>query len=127
MSFVGPRPQPTKLWKDISIREQASYVLSVRPGITSHATLNFRNEEELLAPLTSAEVEDVYLKTIMPVKLEMELEYLRRANFSGDISIIFKTIFRIVDRRQRETELVLKPILPYEEQKSFRSVTSNSE
>src|SRR6266581_6674842 len=48
MSFVGPRPQPTKLWKDTSIQEQASYVLSVRPGITSQATLNFRNEEELL-------------------------------------------------------------------------------
>ena len=58
MSFVGPRPQPTKLWKDASIQEQASYVLSVRPGITSQATLNFRNEEELLAPLTSEEVEE---------------------------------------------------------------------
>src|SRR5205807_2153016 len=67
MSFVGPRPQPTKLWKGTSIQEQASYVLAVRPGITSYATLNFRNEEELLAPLTSEEVEDVYLKTIMPV------------------------------------------------------------
>ena len=127
MSFVGPRPQPTKLWKDTSIQEQASYVLSVRPGITSHATLNFRNEEELLAPLTSAEVEEVYLKTIMPVKLKLELEYLSRANFRSDIGIIFKTIFRIVDPREHETELVLKPTLPYEEQKKFRPVADNSD
>ena len=127
MSFVGPRPQPTKLWKDPSIQEQASYVLSVRPGITSHATLNFRNEEELLAPLTSAEVEEVYLKTIMPVKLKLELEYLSRANFRSDIGIIFKTIFRIVDPREHETELVLKPTLPYEEQKKFRPVADNSD
>jgi lipopolysaccharide/colanic/teichoic acid biosynthesis glycosyltransferase len=127
MSFVGPRPQPTKLWKDISIQEQASYVLSVRPGITSHATLNFRNEEELLAPLTSAEVEDVYLKTIMPVKLELELEYLCRANFRSDMSIIFKTISRIVHRREHENELLLKPALSSAEQKRFRSVAENSD
>src|SRR6202007_1715905 len=100
----------------------AAYVLSVRPGITSHATLNFRNEEELLAPLTALEVEDVYLKTIMPVKLELELEYLRRANFTSDIAIIFKTILRIVDRREHDTQLVLRPTVPYEEQTRFRSV-----
>ena len=127
MSFVGPRPQPTKLWRDTSIQEQASCVLSVRPGITSQATLNFRNEEELLAPLTSAEVEDVYLKTIMPVKLELELEYLRCANFRSDIGIIFKTVFRIVDRRGNETELVLKPTPPYQEQGRLRSIAENSD
>jgi lipopolysaccharide/colanic/teichoic acid biosynthesis glycosyltransferase len=127
MTFVGPRPQPTKLWKDTSIQEQASCVLSVRPGITSHATLNYRNEEELLAPLTSTEVEDVYLKTIMPVKLEMELEYLRRANFRSDISIICNTVFRIVHRREHENQLLRKPILSSAEQKSFRSVAGNSD
>ncbi len=113
MSFVGPRPQPTKLWKDPSIQEQASCVLSVRPGITR--------------PLTSAEVEGIYLKTIMPVKLEMELEYLCRANFRSDMGIIFRTIFRIVHRGERETDLLLKPTPLYAEEKRFRSVTENSD
>ena len=126
MSFVGPRPQPTKLWKDPSIQEQASYVLSVRPGITSHATLNFRNEEELLAPLTSEEVEDVYLKTIMPVKLEMELEYLRRASFRSDMDIIFETMLLIVRPREDENEL-LKQTLPSVEEKRLTSVAENSD
>jgi len=127
MSFVGPRPQPTKLWNDTSIQEQASYVLSVRPGITSHATLNFRNEEELLGLLTSTEVEDVYLKTIMPVKLKMELEYLRRATFRSDISIILKTILRIVHRGEPESEMVPVPIVPPTEQKRLRAVAGSSD
>jgi len=126
MSFVGPRPQPTKLWKDPSIQEQASYVLSVRPGITSHATLNFRNEEELLAPLTSEEVEDVYLKTIMPVKLKMELKYLRRASFRSDMDIIFETMLLIVRPREDENEL-LKQTLPSVEEKRLTSVAENSD
>src|SRR5919108_753965 len=125
MSFVGPRPQPTKLWKDPSIQEQASYVLAVRPGITSYATLNFRNEEELLAPLTSDEVEDVYLKAIMPVKLGMELEYLRRASFRSDMDIIFETMLRIVRPREDENEL-LKQTLPSVKKKSLTSVAENS-
>src|SRR5882762_7318590 len=127
MSFVGPRPQPTKLWNDTSIQQQASYVLSVRPGITSHATLNFRNEEELLGLLTSTEVEDVYLKTIMPVKLKMELKYMRRATFRSDISIILKTILRIVHRGEPESEMVPVPIVPPTEQKRLRAVAGSSD
>jgi len=126
MSFVGPRPQPTKLWKDASIQEQASYVLSVRPGITSQATLNFRNEEELLAPLTSEEVEDVYLKTIMPVKLEMEVEYLRRASFRSDMDIIFETMLLIVRPREDENELLKQTLLSVEE-KRLTSVAENAD
>ncbi|HMF89065.1 MAG TPA: sugar transferase [Candidatus Angelobacter sp.] len=95
MSFVGPRPQPTKLWQGPLIREQAACVLSVRPGITSQATVNFRNEEELLAPLSAEEVEEVYLRTLMPLKLEMEIQYLKSATLRGDIAIIFKTALRV--------------------------------
>jgi lipopolysaccharide/colanic/teichoic acid biosynthesis glycosyltransferase len=127
MSFVGPRPQPTKLWKDTSIQERSFYVLSVRPGITSHATLNFRNEEELLSPLTSEEVEEVYLKTIMPFKLELELEYLSRANLGSDMRIVFETILRIVHRREHDNEQLQKQTSLPVEQKRFRSAAGNSD
>src|SRR5260370_3621583 len=95
MSFVGPRPQPTKLWKQRSIQKEAACVLSVRPGITSQATLNFRNKEELLAPLTPEEVEEVYMTAIMPLKLKMDVDYLRNASFGRDLRVILKTMFRI--------------------------------
>lgn len=108
MSFVGPRPQPTKLWKELSIQDQVAIVLSVRPGITSQATLNFRNEEELLAPLSSEELEEVYISSIMPLKLQMDVEYLRDASFGSDLSLILRTIFRILNRQQENNQVLPK-------------------
>jgi lipopolysaccharide/colanic/teichoic acid biosynthesis glycosyltransferase len=104
MSFVGPRPQPTKLWRAPSIQEMAARVLSVRPGITSQATINFRNEEELLAPLSAVEVEDVYMSAIMPVKLQMETEYLRSATLATDMRIVLKTVLRVFHRQKHRNE-----------------------
>ncbi|HLY97442.1 MAG TPA: sugar transferase [Candidatus Angelobacter sp.] len=106
MSFVGPRPQPTRLWQHKSIRRQAACVLSVRPGITSRATVNFRHEEALLGPLRPEEVEEVYTRTIMPLKLNMEIEYLKQATFLGDLAIICRTVLRIFDRRHEDDALV---------------------
>ncbi|HUJ93594.1 MAG TPA: sugar transferase [Candidatus Bathyarchaeia archaeon] len=127
MSFVGPRPQPTKLWTEPSIQNESSYVLSVKPGITSYATLNFRNEEELLAPLASEELENVYLKTIMPLKLRMELDYLSHASFGGDFAIILRTAFRIFHRKAHENDALVKDHLPAKEQKKFRAAAGSAD
>src|SRR5260370_10788029 len=115
MSLVGPRPQPTKLWKQPSIQKEAACVLSVRPGITSQATLNFRNEEELLAPLSPLppdEVEAVYTKHIMPLKLGMEVEYLRTATFLDDFRLILKTAFRIFLPQKQKDDSLIKESFP---------------
>ncbi|HKE33117.1 MAG TPA: sugar transferase [Candidatus Angelobacter sp.] len=111
MSFVGPRPQPTRLWNDPAIHDDASLVLSVRPGLTSHATLVFRNEEDVLAPLSSDEVEEVYQRTLMPLKLKLEIQYLCKASFWGDLWIILRTIGRVFNRHE-ERDDVLKEYLP---------------
>jgi lipopolysaccharide/colanic/teichoic acid biosynthesis glycosyltransferase len=111
MSFVGPRPQPTILWKEPSIKDDAALVLSVRPGITSTATLAFRNEEEVLAPIAYDRVEEVYLRTLMPLKLKMEVQYLGAASFRSDLKILMQTMGRIFRRRDQDDEL-LKRCLP---------------
>src|SRR5262249_39965032 len=92
--------------------EWAVRVLSVRPGITSQATVNFRNEEELLAPLSFEEVEEVYTRSIMPLKMEMELEYLRNATFTSDVRIIFKTVLRVFRRHQPVNDSRISERLP---------------
>ncbi|HJX85341.1 MAG TPA: sugar transferase [Candidatus Angelobacter sp.] len=125
MSFVGPRPQPTRLWQQPAIREAASCVLSVRPGITSQATLNFRHEEELLAPLSSEEVEDVYMRSIMPLKLKMEMDYLQGAGFVSDLRIILKTTLRVFKRR--EDNDLLKQHLPAAERKEYLPIAEQTD
>ena len=95
MSFVGPRPHATELWNGEEVQEAGDVVLSVRPGITSQTTLNFRHEEEMLKPLPSDNVEEYYVKSIMPLKLNMEIEYLWDASFGSDLRVIFKTVSRI--------------------------------
>lgn len=111
MSFVGPRPQPTRLWKEASIRELAALVLSVRPGITSEATLKFRNEESVLAPLSSEEVEQVYLRALMPLKLTMEKDYLAGASFGSDCKVILRTIGRIAIPGNEDDHLLSRELL----------------
>jgi lipopolysaccharide/colanic/teichoic acid biosynthesis glycosyltransferase len=108
MSLVGPRPLPTSHWRQPLVQEEAACVLSVRPGITSQATLRFRNEEELLAPFSVEEVEEVYMRAFMPVKVRIELEYLQGASFTSDLSIVFKTAFRIFDRQEKGADFVIR-------------------
>src|SRR5262249_45340960 len=98
-----------------SIQKQIATVLSVRPGITGRATLSFRNEEELLVPLASLspqEAEAVYIRCIMPLKMRIELEYLRTATFVEEARIVFETLFRVVNRRENGKDGSLRDCLP---------------
>jgi lipopolysaccharide/colanic/teichoic acid biosynthesis glycosyltransferase len=100
MSFVGPRPHATGLWSGSEVQEAGDIVLSVRPGITSQATLNFRHEEEMLTPLEAHNVEEFYMTVIMPLKLEMEIKYLRDASFSSDLRTVLQTVSRIFTKAE---------------------------
>jgi len=113
MSFVGPRPLPTSHWTGLDVERpmECLCVLSVRPGLTSQATVNFRHEEELLAHLSPEEVDKVYRREIMPVKLKMDTDYLRYASFASDTRIIFKTVLRIFSHRENN-DLLIKEHLP---------------
>jgi len=116
MSFVGPRPLPTQHWEQPFMQEEATCVLSVRPGITSQATVKFRNEEELLAPFSSEQVEEVYMRAIMPVKMKMNLEYLQGANFISDLRIVLKTISRVFNPQEGKNDFIIKELLPIAKQ-----------
>lgn len=91
MSLVGPRPE-LKRFVDIYQGDQRK-VIEVTPGITDYASLEFRNENELLEgkpdPL------DFYTKEILPKKLELNLKYIREQSFWTDVRIIVLTIVHI--------------------------------
>ena len=90
MSFVGPRPEDPKYVKHYSAEERQ--LLSLRPGITSPASLRFVNEESLL---TGADWEAAYLERILPAKLALELEYVKKRSFWTDVVILFQTVSRV--------------------------------
>jgi len=88
MSFVGPRPEVQKYVSYYS-KNQLN-VLTVKPGLTGLDSLNFTNEQELLE--NKENPEDYYIKHIMPKKLELSLEYIKKRSFWIDIQIIIKTV-----------------------------------
>ena len=92
MSLVGPRPEVRRyvdLYDDRQLR-----VLDVRPGITSLASIKYRNENEILAE--AEDPDKVYIEKVMPEKLEYDLEYVENASFWNDIKLIFSTLRAVV-------------------------------
>lgn len=92
MSLVGPRPEVRK-YVDLYNKEQQT-VLSVKPGITDFASIEFINENDLLAK--SLNPEETYINAIMPVKLALNLKYIAKQSFLVDVKIIINTILKIV-------------------------------
>lgn len=92
MSLVGPRPEVRK-YVDLYTPEQMK-VLDVRPGVTSLASIRYRNENEILA--AAEDPDKAYVERIMPDKLAIDLEYVGRANLGNDLMLIFSTFKEII-------------------------------
>lgn len=92
MSFVGPRPEVSKYVELYDASQQR--VLSVKPGITDWASIEYIDENELLA---SASDPEMYYKTkIIPRKIIQNLRYIDHKNLWVDLKIILLTIKCIV-------------------------------
>jgi len=87
MSVVGPRPENPL--SAAQYNDEQRRVLTVRPGVTSLATIKYRHEEALLAG--GGDLDARYF-AIMQDKLRLELEYVDHHPFSRDLSIIARTI-----------------------------------
>ena len=95
MSLVGPRPEVSK-YIDCYSDDEKFDVLSVKPGITDNASIEFRDENELLA--SSKDPEATYISEVLPKKIALYRQYVRERSFFGDVAIIFKTIFLVLKK-----------------------------
>lgn len=95
MSFVGPRPE-VEYWVS-KFPERWNYIHQVRPGITDNASIEFRNEEDLLAK--SAYPDKEYEQRILPKKLSLYEDYIRNKSLAGDIKIMILTIYSLINRK----------------------------
>ncbi len=91
MSFVGPRPEVPRYVEQF--RDDYEELLRFRPGITDIASLKYRHEAELLG--RSEDPEATYVTQILPDKIALGKEYIRRQSISFDLALICKTVLRM--------------------------------
>ena len=92
MSFVGPRPEVqeyVEYWPE----DKRSLILSVPPGMTDYAAIEFRNESQILGE--SEDAVETYIHKIIPIKLEMYEFYVNNRSIALDVWLILRTIANI--------------------------------
>lgn len=92
MSLVGPRPEVPK-YVDLYDNYQEQ-VLLVKPGITDYASIEFRNENDILGG--SINPEKTYIDEIMPAKIELNMKYIKNISLVEDFKLIINTILAIL-------------------------------
>lgn len=90
MSLVGPRPE-VKEYVDLYAAEYRQ-LLTVRPGITDPASLQYSEEEKVLAE--SPNWEEDYRKRVLPDKIRLSLQYVEDHSLVTDLRLILKTIMK---------------------------------
>jgi lipopolysaccharide/colanic/teichoic acid biosynthesis glycosyltransferase len=90
MSLVGPRPETPDYFNLLPKDQQR--MVSVRPGVTGVASVQFRNEEELLAQVPREQLEQFYLTRLLPKKIQLDMDYAREATFISDIRVLWLTV-----------------------------------
>jgi len=94
MSFVGPRPELRKYVEYYS--DEDMIVLSVKPGITGLASIEYRNEVELLK--SSDDPEDFFINSIIPKKNKLNKKYIAKRSLLLDLKIIALTILKVITK-----------------------------
>ena len=92
MSFVGTRPEVEKYVNEYSDEMLATLLMSA--GVTSLASINFRDEAKIMDKYLKKDkdVDSVYVKKILPKKMEYNLQYLKKCSIIEDIKLCIKTV-----------------------------------
>ena len=96
MSFVGTRPEAVK-YAD-AYRAEWNATLLLPAGITSECSIEYRNEEKLLAaalPKGGAEVDRVYLEEVLPEKMKINLESLKNFSLAKELRTLVRTVLAV--------------------------------
>ncbi len=89
MSLVGPRPEVSEYVRNYTPEQRS--ILEITPGITDPASLKYADESSLLA--LQEDPQGYYLKTVLPDKVRISVEYARKSTVASDFVVILKTVF----------------------------------
>lgn len=93
MSLVGPRPEVPR-YVACYPDDVRDIVLSVKPGITDWASIEYKDENEILG--NARDPQQAYVDEVLPVKLEYYVNYVRERSLWGDIVIVFATLRALI-------------------------------
>lgn len=93
MSLVGPRPEVPR-YVSCYPTDVRSLVLSVRPGITDKASIEFKDENLILG--RAADPDKAYVEEVLPIKLKYYVEYIENNSLPGDIKLIIRTLAALI-------------------------------
>ena len=96
MSLVGPRPE-VPMYTKYYPKDKYDLIFSVRPGITDLVSIEFKNENEILA--NSSCPHQTYVNEVLPIKVKYFEDYVLNRSFFGDVFIILSTIKAVFVRR----------------------------
>jgi lipopolysaccharide/colanic/teichoic acid biosynthesis glycosyltransferase len=92
MTLVGPRPEVPRYVE--AFRRDYEEILTVRPGLTDLASLKYCDEATLLG--ASVDAEDEYLHRVLPDKIRLGKEYIRRSSLAFDMGLILRTLGKMI-------------------------------
>ncbi len=94
MSFVGTRPEATKYVKEYTKEMRATLLMPA--GITSEASIRFKNEAVLL--VGEKNIDEAYMKKILPQKMKYNLECIKKFNFRNDLLTLIRTVAAVLGK-----------------------------
>lgn len=94
MSFVGTRPEAIKYVEKYKAEYMATLLLPA--GITSEASIRYKDEAELLD--AADDVDKVYVENVLPGKMKYNLAAIRKFSFLGEIATMFRTVFAVLGK-----------------------------
>jgi lipopolysaccharide/colanic/teichoic acid biosynthesis glycosyltransferase len=110
MRLVGPRPELE--YFVVQFADEYAEILSVTPGITGNAQLRFVDERSLLCGPSPA---TIYTDHVLPAKIQVDLDYVRRNTLATDLAIVARTValpFTLLSQRLRERSGTIRPWFP---------------
>jgi lipopolysaccharide/colanic/teichoic acid biosynthesis glycosyltransferase len=89
MSFVGPRPDIPRVMQLIP-KHQRKNILKARPGLSSEASIEFKDEEYIMS--SHEDPEKKYFSDIFPRKIALNIDYVNNISFARDLKVLFGTL-----------------------------------
>ena len=100
MSFVGTRPEAVKYVEKYKPEYMATLLLPA--GITSEASIRYKDEAELLE--NAVDVDKVYVEDVLPGKMKYNLQSIKEFSFIGEIATMFRTVFAVLGKDYSDEE-----------------------